>query len=230
MKKILSFLFLFLAVGVAYSQSLEFVYKDKVLNNNEKITITEADAELENQMEFKALIRNKTNDDVNVIVTKEIITPAESGTDNFCTAKGCYLSNKSEKYTISAKGVDNVFHGTFKPVKASSLTVKYTATALGSLGDAVSVIVTYQYTPTGIEQVGYQHLSISQQNRIVTINYQNAQDTNLQIVDLLGNIVGTYKLSANTNSVNIDLTPKSGLFLFVFSNKKSRFTQKYIIK
>ncbi len=233
MIKKLLFSILVLTTSWVYSQnSLQFIHEGKTLENNAQITVTKfTNDELGIEMKFKATIKNISNKDVNLIVEKEVIE-APTGTNNsFCTAFGCYPNgtSKSKKYWIKANEEDNIFYATFSPIKASKAIIKYTAKVVDT-NDAVSVVVTYQYTPAGIEQVGFEALNITQQNGLLQIDYQINEDIQLEIIDLVGRVKGHYQLSRKTNTRTIHLNNNQGVFLLVFSNKQRKSIKKVIIQ
>lgn len=234
MKKLL-FSMLVLTTSLAYSQSLEFVYQGKALENDAKVTVTDYDEDLA-EMHFKALVRNKTGNDVEVIIVKEVVELPEGSSNNFCAGGRCYPDEtmKSKVFAIAGNSENDSFHGVFIPTEASTAIIKYTAKVKGGLGfnsgDEVSVTVTYQYTPSGIEEIGYTELSITQNNDGLQIFYQNSEDTQLQVVDLLGRVKGSYKLSKNSNQLTLDLNDKKGIYLLVFINKNRKFMRKVILK
>ncbi len=234
MKKLL-FSMLVLTTSLAYSQSLEFVFQGKALENDAKVTVTDYDEDSA-EMEFAAIVKNKTDNKVEVIIEKEVIEIPAGSENTFCAGDGCYPNGtmKSNPFTISANSENNSFHAAFSPKEASTATIKYTAKVKGMLGfnsgDEVSVTVTYQYTPSGIEEIGYTELSITQNSTGLQIFYQNSEDTQLQIIDLLGKVKGSYKLSKNSNQLTLDLNDRKGIYLLVFTNKNRKFMRKVILK
>ncbi len=229
-KKLLFSIFV-LTTSLVYSQSLEFVYEGKVLKNNAKITVTEYDEDFA-EMQFKAIVRNKTGNKVEVFIQKEIIELPAGSSNTFCAGGNCYPDEtmKSKYYTILPNSKDDSFHGAFSPVEASKAIIKYTAIVVGfDFSDKVSVTVTYQYSPSGIEEIGYTELSILQNSRGLQIDYQNSEDTQLEIIDLLGRVKGNYNLPKNSHQLTINLNAKKGIYLLVFTNKKRKFMRKIII-
>lgn len=216
----------------SHSQSLEFVYQEKPIANNAHITIDKYtdDEELGIEMSFYAHIKNKTDQALSVIVRKEEIDIPIGSSNNFCTAGGCFSATKSTPYSIAPQGIDKLFHSTFSPLQPSIATIKYTAEVVGSLGDAVSVTVTYNYLSAGIEQVGLASLQLTEQDGYLSLHYQTDQQLQLQIIDLLGRTTSTHTLSAHSTQYAIEKQLPKGVYILVFGNKKGiKFSKKIII-
>lgn len=235
MKRFLLFTLIFFGflLQMMQAQSLRFEYKDQLLNDGEKIKITDYtdDPDIGIEMIFDASIKNVTDKNVQVKVVKQEIEIPQGSTNNFCTAQGCFSSSESSVYEIKAKETDHVFHGAFYPTQKSSATIKYIAKNMDALSDETSIQINYSYLTSGIDNIGFTHYRLMQTSASIIIEYQSNTTFTLKIFNLTGALIAEYILpeSLHTHTISKKILPK-GIYLFQLSNhKKQTYSYKTLI-
>ncbi len=230
-KKFLPLMLLILQAISVNAQSLEFIYKNNTLTDNEIVTVTDfiEDEEVGVEMTFSPILQNKTNNALKVVVRKEEISIPAGSFNTFCTGMGCYTTTTSSEYTIAANGNDPYFHCTFSPVITSTATIKYTASVVGTFNDNISVTVNYQYVPAGIETAGFRQLSVVQKKGLFLINYENTSNSFLRIFDMQGKMKSTYQLPKDKNMFSPENKLDKGIYLFVFTGYKGNSITKKLL-
>lgn len=234
-KKALLTLSLMAMVGMITAQSLQFEHEGTVYQDGQTIVCQFIDYEYVQELQ----IRNLTDNQLDVIVEKEIIDDLEGVTNFFCWGL-CYDPNQlvSSPWPIAAQSLSDElfsFHFIFDEGVCGTSRVRVYAYARSNPEERISLVFEAANTTDVAENTlslgkPYPNPASSQ----VSIDFKAANSSNINVVvyNLLGQEVKSQLANGMQGRINIavdDLQP--GIYFCSFQvNNEVVKTEKFIVK
>lgn len=239
MKKTLLFTAAALLLSVSMqAQSVRFTENGEVISNDTNISLYTYNDEMGN-MEWKPVLRNTTQKDVDVIIQTNVISNPNNDFLSLCVGTSCYPPDVMETsiITIPAGGENTSFHTQFIPFTPTSIaTASYTVINVNDETDCQTVTITYDYPAflAGIDKTRLSsQINLMQRGNNLVCNYKF--DTQAKRSIVLSNIVGA-KVAAfaiNNNSGEIVLNSKLSKGIYVYTlveNGRNVKSHKIVIR
>ena len=233
-KSILTLMLLAFIGGVT-AQNLQFEYEGHVFANGEEITCTNDEygyGEIIQHME----IRNLTNNDLGVVIEKEVIEDLEGTMNMFCFGN-CYGPDVfvGAPVSVPAQSVsteDLSFHVFFDAMEGV-VRVKYYAYAQEDPDNKISIVVKFCYGPGAavsetVATMG--HAYPNPASSVVRFNVQGVENANISIYNLLGQEVLSQDVEAGQVSISVADLNEGIYFCNLKVNGQTVSTEKLIVK
>lgn len=238
MKKLFTLLFVFAAVAVS-AQSFSVTYSGQNISNNDTIDVATLTSQaMNNYIEYA----NLTSEGLFFKVRKEEISVADDAQVTFCVGGACYAGNLSqelfldENQAVTLADEEMVLHTTFYTATPGTNLVKYTFFNTQNENDAISFVIRYTTTVTGIANVTANSQLRAYPNPVVsscTIEYDAAGIGNAKVTvrNLTGAIVYQQAVQGK-GKVHVSGTSlKSGVYFYSLeSNGKAIVSKKLLVK
>ena len=225
-----------------FSQDLQLIYEDNVLENGAEITLTaHADSGM---VSFGGLeVVNTGSIPLIIKCTREVISEVPGTENSFCWGL-CY-SASTDTSTIALKidaGVSSSsFSGDYLPDGHTGTTaVKYTFYDLANPDNQATFILNYKATTeSDIEDhntdIAFSPVYPNPANQQAKIDYTaNTAENNVKFVlfDLFGSVVKEIEITEPSGSLNVNTSGLTeGIYFYsLLVNNESYLTQKLIIK
>ena len=234
MKKIFTFCLFMIAAYTASSQDLVLYHGDRMLENNEEITINEIDP-LFGLMKAEIGVQNTGNASIPVKVRRTEVSLVEGSINYFCW-KQCYTPEVSESPNtiyIMPDQLSNDFYAEYEPseTKGTSI-IKYEFFDDFDEENVVAVVVRYSDKGAGIEDptsVGEVTISSSSQGSI-TVSSQLIQEQELVIYNTFGHLIGKMVLPSGNYSSLLPFYLNKGIYIYaLISGDKAVSSKKFIV-
>ena len=240
MKKSFVTLVLLALIGYVSAQSLQFELNGQVFSEGETIVCSEPNEWGEFQQDMQ--LRNLTGNDLNVIVSKEVVLDLDGTMNYFCWGQ-CFSPDifvSPEPVMVAANSVTNEgalsFHTMFDEDVYGKVEVRYSAYDERQPDDPVSIIVRFHKSGVGVaENSRPMSLSHAYPNpATTTVNFNYSFDGNLCAVvyNLLGQEVKRQELNANDGQMSISVSDmQEGIyFCTMLVNGRAWTTEKFVVK
>ncbi len=216
----------------SWGQSVQWVYGDKPVEEGAEITVTEYDPVM-GQMLLEMGIRNNTNKQLDVSVSKEIQELAEGGGVQLCVGTTCYPEGvlKSDEFTLEPNETNTSFHANYLILdesKYGNSTVIFKITA-GE--ETASVKVHFNYSGTvANENIGRVNgWQISAGNGQVLVKGADVGNVYCQIVNING--IPVYKQSLPSGSEIVTPILADGVYVVtLYKEGKVLASQKVSVR
>lgn len=236
-----SFFTLMFVAALSYvsAQTLQFELNGQVFEDGQTVYCIDYNPDYGEFIQEMQL-RNISNDDLNVIVEREIIDIPEGGSAFFCWGN-CFspsvsVSNAEPMPAGSVSGVGALsFH--YLPANLTDIAfIKYYAYDVRHDNERVSVVIAYN-TAEGVAEKPAGNLSHAYPNpasTIVRFNYEltTTDNASLKVYNLLGQEVMNQQLSCQQGYVSISVASlNEGIyFCNLIVNGQAMKTEKFIVR
>ncbi|HVA98395.1 MAG TPA: T9SS type A sorting domain-containing protein [Bacteroidia bacterium] len=196
------------------------------------------------QMEIYLNVQNISSGDITVKCKRDTISTVSGSSNLFCWVQ-CYGPGTDQSPTgqlIKADSVYTLFRGYYNPNGVGVTTIRYVYFDQSNPNDSSWVIVNYNVTPTGVQNlgnVGQNSLSSAYPNPasdIAALNYSLASNTTSAKIDfynMLGQKVNELPIDVinRSGTVKIDVSGmNTGIYFYTFVvNDKTIATKKLIV-
>ncbi len=231
-KSILTLMLLAFVGGVT-AQNLQFEYEGHVYADGETITCTNDEygyGEIIQHMQ----IRNLTDNDINVVVEKEVVEDLENTMNTFCFGN-CYGPDVfvGAAVNIPAQSVsteDLSFHVFFLEVEGE-VVMKYYAYPEGDAANKISLLVKFSYRPSNVnENATMGHAYPNPASSVVSFNVQGAENASIAIFNLLGQEVLRQDVENGQVNISVADLDKGIYFCNLMVNGEAVSTEKLVVK
>jgi len=232
MKKILLTLTALISFNFGNSQSLK-------LNTQDTLIVVGASTDFELIADID--VENNSVDQLAVDVKRTVLSSPPQFSNYFCWT-ACYLPDVDTSLAplnIGAYDINSAFSGHIRPNGTLGVAeILYTFFDSNNPNDSVSVLVIYNVTPVGIEDLNSTTVTNffpNPSSSSINISY-NSNDFNtgasISIFDLAGKEIHSSLLNLNLNNVIIDISAfQNGIYFYSVSNSKiNSERKKFIVK
>lgn len=186
----------------SWGQNVQWVYNDKALEEGAEVTVTEYDPEM-GQMLLELGIRNNTDKQLKVSVSKDNLELAEGGAVQLCVGTTCYPESvvKSDEFTLEPNETNTSFHANYLILDESKYGNSTVIFKLLSGDESISVKVHFNYSGT----VANEKIDLDADWKIyasagrIYVKAPEAEDMDLRIVNMNGISVYEQPLSSNAD-------------------------------
>lgn len=193
----------------SWGQNVQWVYNDKTLEDGAEVTVTEYDPEM-GQMLLELGIRNNTDKQLKISVSKDNQELTEGGDVQLCVGTTCYPESviKSDEFALEPNETNTSFHANYLVLDESKYGNSTVVFKLLSGDESISVKAHFNYSGT----VANEKIGLDAGWKIYTSEgriYMKAPDAgnmNLRIVNMNGISVYEQVLSSNAETSSPVLT------------------------
>lgn len=240
-KSILTLMLLAFIGGVT-AQSLQFELNGHVYADGEEITCNNDEYSMGEIIQHMQ-VRNLTDQDLDVIIEKEIVQDLEGTSNSFCFGL-CYGSDTfiSNPVSVAAQSLndavtaDLTFHVSFFDLEGNiyegAVVVKYYAYSRTNPDEKVSIVVKFVYNPSDVNE-NVASISPAYPNpatSVVRFNVEGVANANIAIYNLLGQEVLNQNVEAGQVAISVADLEKGIYFCNLMVEGKTVSTEKLIVK
>lgn len=227
-----------LLAGNIQAQSIRFVDNGKIVENNANITLYDFDETL-SHMQWTPLLRNTTQNDIDVLVRTEVLSNPGNDFLSLCVGTLCYSPTvtETEVLTIPAGGDNTSFHTQYIPLQQTqSATATYTLVNVADEMDSQTVTVTYDYPAYLASEA---KTSFSSQinliqrgdNLVCLYKFDSSASRSIVISNIVGAKVATFTLSNTSGEMTLDKKLSKGIYVYTLvENGRNIKSHKIIIR
>ena len=237
------FTFLLLSVmGCVTAQSLQFELNGTVFSEGESIVCNSQTEWGEFLQDMQ--IRNLTDQDLNVLVEKEVMDNLEGSTNFFCWGM-CFSPDiivSPRSVALAANSVSEEgalsFHATFEEAVFGKVQVKYYAYDERHPDEKVSIVVVFHKSGVGIDEnevrYAFGKAYPNPATSTVNFNYELSASANASVTvfNLVGQEVLSQDLNAVQGHVSISVADlNEGIYFCTLKvNDKAVSTEKFVVR
>ena len=226
-------------IGGVTAQNLQFELEGNVFANGEEITCTNDEWEMGEIIQHMQ-VRNLTDQDMEVVIEKEIVQDLEGTSNTFCFGL-CYGADTfvGNPVTVAAHSLntdDLSFHVSFFDLEGNmyegEVVMKYYAYDRANPNDRISIVVRFVYDPTNVNEsvVSLGHAYPNPASSNVHFNVQGVENASIAIYNLLGQEVLRQDVEAGQVTISVADLNKGIYFCNLMVNGQSVSTEKLIVK
>lgn len=187
----------------SWGQNVQWVYNDKVLEDGAEVTVTEYDPVM-GQMLLELGIRNNTDKQLKVSVSKDNLELAKGGAVQLCVGTTCYPESvvKSDEFTLEPNETNTSFHANYLILDESKYGNSTVIFKLLSGDESISVKTHFNYSGTvANEKIGLDAdwKIYASEGRVYVKAPLDAENMDLRIVNMNGVSVYEQPLSSNAD-------------------------------
>ena len=231
-KSILTLMLLAFIGGVT-AQNLQFEYEGHVYADGEEITCDNDEfgyGEVIQHMQ----IRNLSNDDLSVVIEKEVVEDLENTMNTFCFGNcygpDVYVGSPVRVPAQSVSTEDLSFHVFFMEVEGE-VVMRYYAYTEDDPNHKISLLVKFTYRPSSVsETVSMGHAYPNPASSVVRFNVQGVENASIAIFNLLGQEVLRQDVKAGQVTISVADLNKGIYFCNLMVDGEAVSTEKLIVK
>ena len=239
MKKIITILsFLSIMSATVFSQSLGLSYLGGSFNNGDTITLFSIPSDAEFSIQF--YISNNSSNTISLKGKKTELSIIPGSTNWFCDWMSCYppsVFTTPTALTLNAGDTNKVFTADYNSHdNAGASFVMYTFWNTQNINDTIAVVVKYMTgSNVGVNASSKNTVSNTYPNPAtdyfnIDYTFEGSRNAEIQIMNVLGSIVKTEKLSTSANHARIDVSNlKPGSYFYSVIVDKQRVSSKKLI-
>jgi len=237
MKKIIAIVFLF-ASFCSYSQSIELFYKKKYVNPNDTLTITVPSISF---TEHYLDIVNASANDVDLVIERNRISLLQGSENTFCfeTCFSPEYDGPTAPFHFSAGDTlkEDFFHTTYDPNGKEGISlIQYTFYDKDDLSGTMSTSVMFKFVSEGVgiqeniaESVGLHVYPNPTTGQITVKSGQVYKVESVEIYDVVGQVVGAYRIQPENTDTVIDISHLSaGIYFLKIETANGTITKKVV--
>lgn len=231
-RKSLLTLVLLAFAGFVSAQSLQFELNGEVFTDGQEITCTNDEYGFGEIIQHMSL-RNISNNDLSVLVEKEIVQDMEGAMNTFCFGN-CYGPDTfiGEPVRISAQSLntdDLSFHVIFE--QFGSVVMKYYAYDSANPTDRVSIVVKFVYGDTGVsESISMSSAYPNPASSVVRFDVNCEGAASVELFNLLGQKVMNQSVENGQVVLSVADLNEGVYFCNLKVNGQVVKTEKFIVK